>query len=78
MSNINAIELALNDIRAIVNSEREHSASVLQNTAAQIDALIENHKVSIKMLEQLKERLHEDHAIHDNVLHNVTGDGNRG
>lgn len=77
MSNIAAIELALADIRTIVNSERDHSTDMLHNTMQQLDALIENHKISVKMLEQLKERMTADHAAHDNILNNVTGQGNR-
>ncbi len=79
MSNIAAIELSLNDIRTAINEERDHATNLLNNTMQQIDALIENHRISIKMLEQLKERMQADHSVHAMVLSNVIGEGtNRG
>ncbi len=79
MFNISAIELGLNDMRTAIHGEQDHAANMLANTLQQLDALIENHKISIKMLEQLKERMQADHSAHDNMLSNLVGEAsNRG
>lgn len=74
MNTIANIELALNDIRTAANQEREFAKEALRISVANVDALIQNHTMALKLLEEHREQLIKTCEGSDAAIAAVIGD----